>query len=68
MDLIAVACFEQVEEVPDEVVDLDDRVVAEAGHRYRGAGGLVWVWVHGDHRRVAVRRGALASGCAKTSR
>ena len=68
MDLVAVARFEQVKEVRDEVVDLDDRVVTEPGHRYRGAGGFVWVSGHGRHRRAAVRRGAWVSGCAKTSR
>ena len=33
MDLVAVARFEQVKEVPDEVVDLYDGLVAEPGHR-----------------------------------
>lgn len=68
VDLVAVARFEQVEEVPDEVVDLDDRVITEPGHRDGGAGGMVWVGWHGDHRRAAVRRGAGASGWANTSR
>ena len=31
INLIAIAGLEQVEEVPDEVVNLDDRVVAEPG-------------------------------------
>ena len=62
VDLVAVAGLEQVEEVADEVVDLNDGVVAESGHGDRGAGGIVWVCGHGDHRRVAVRRGAGTSG------
>ena len=67
MDLIAVARLEQVEEVRNEVVDLDDGIVAES--RHWDVGGMVRVrWHGGDHRRAAVRRGAGASGWAKTSR
>jgi hypothetical protein len=33
MDLVAVAGFEQVQDVMDEVVDLNDVVVTEPGHR-----------------------------------
>lgn len=48
MDLIAVARLEQVEEVIDEVVDLNDGIVAERGHRDVGAGAAVSVVGHGD--------------------
>jgi hypothetical protein len=32
MDLVAVAGFEQIQDVMDEVVDLDDGIVTEPGH------------------------------------
>ena len=41
MDLVAVARLEQIEEMPDEVVDLHDGVVAEPWHRDGGAGVIV---------------------------
>jgi hypothetical protein len=51
MDLIAVAGFEQVEEVMDEVVDLDDGIVAELRQRDVGRGVIVVVGRHGDASR-----------------
>lgn len=68
MDLIAVESLRQVEEVLDEVVDLHEGLVAEVWHRDVGAVVVVAAHRHGDHRRVALRRGVATSGWAKTSR
>lgn len=69
MDLIAVVSLEQVEDVGDEVVDLNDGIVAEPGQRDGGGGVIVIVVVvgHGDalqcdQRREAARRGVDTSG------
>ena len=51
MDLIAVAGLEQIEEVMDEVVDLDDGIVAELRQRDVGSGVIVIVGRHGDASR-----------------
>ena len=48
MDLIAVPGLEQVEEVVDEVVDLNDGIVAEPGQRDVGGGRVVVVGLHVD--------------------
>jgi len=46
MDLIAVASLEQIEEVVDEVVDLDDGIVAESRQRDRCGVQVVVVFGH----------------------
>jgi len=72
MDLVAVTGLEQTEEVVDEVVDLDDGIVAELRQRNRRGvevvGGGQACWRRGDQRRAVERRGVWAAGWAKTSR